>query len=112
MGQSPTARTSRVWSRTWPARTRRSAMDTWEPGRLVVRRQYHRGELLGRAWVGRVAADDDTGLWVWIANGSPYADVAAADGRSFREVPFGDWGVTPKVMRDKPWASDVLMLHP
>jgi hypothetical protein len=84
----------------------------WQPGRIVLRRQFHRGELLGRVWVARVAADEERGLWLWIANGSPYLDVAAADGRGFRDVPFGEWGATAKTWRDKPWASDVLMFHP
>ena len=78
----------------------------------MLRRQFQRGDLLSRVWVGRVAADDERGLWLWIANGAPYLDVAAADGRSFREVPFGEWGVTAKAWRDKPWGSDVLMFHP
>jgi hypothetical protein len=38
-------------------------------GELMVRRQFHRGEVLGRAWVGRVAADDENGLWLWVASG-------------------------------------------
>jgi hypothetical protein len=84
----------------------------WRPGRLVVRRQFHRGEVLGRAWLGRVVADDERGLWLWIADGSPFADVRAADGRAFREVPFGEWGDTPQTLEERRWASDVLMFHP
>jgi uncharacterized protein DUF402 len=84
----------------------------WEAGRLVVRRQFHRDDLLGRAWVGHVVADDAHGLWVWIATGSPYRDIAAADGRSFRDVPFGEWGRTPKAMPEKRWGGNVLMFHP
>src|SRR4051794_8613254 len=81
-------------------------------GEIVLRRQFQRGERLGRVWVGRLAADDEHGRWVWISHGSQYFDVAAADGRSFRDVPFGQWSATPTVMRDLAWSSNVLMLHP
>jgi hypothetical protein len=82
------------------------------PGRLVVRRQFHRGNLLGRAWAATVAQDDERGLCLWIPDGSPYQDVGAADGRTFREVPFGDWPAVPKRMNGFTWRSSVLMVHP
>ena len=78
----------------------------------MVRRQFHRGELLGRCWVGRLAGDDEQGLWFWVPAGAAYRDVGAADGRLFREVPFGEWGRTAKAMRQLYWSTDVLMLHP
>lgn len=82
------------------------------PGRLVVRRQFQRDDLLSRVWVGRIAADDEQGLWVWVASGSPYLDIGAADGRTFREVPFGEWGATAKALRRLTWQGDMLMFHP
>jgi hypothetical protein len=81
-------------------------------GELMVRRQFHRGEILGRCWVGRVAREDEHGLWLWVASGSAFRDAGAADGRLFREVPFGEWGRTAKVLRELNWGGDVLMLHP
>jgi Protein of unknown function (DUF402) len=81
-------------------------------GQLMVRRQFHRGELLGRAWVGRVAREDEYGLWLWVADGSALRDIGAADGRRFRDVPFGEWGRTAKAMREVQWSTDMLMLHP
>jgi hypothetical protein len=71
-----------------------------------------RDDLLSRVWVGRVAADDDRGLWIWIAAGSPYVDIGAADGRRFREVPFGEWGRTDKALHSYIWTGDRLMFHP
>ncbi len=59
-----------------------------------------------------MAADDERGLWLWVAAGSTYRDIAAADGRPFRQIPFGDWGRTPKTLIDKAWAGDTLMFHP
>src|SRR3954464_11704013 len=81
-------------------------------GQIVVRRQFQRSNVLGRAWVGRLAAEDERGLWLWICAGSAYRDIGAADGRTFREVPFGQWSATATAMRDLRWDSDVLMLHP
>lgn len=84
----------------------------FDRGRVVVRRQFQREGLLGRVWAGRVVADDEYGLWLWIASGSAYRDIAAADGRDFRDVPFGEWPRTAKVMRELTWRGDMLALHP
>lgn len=78
----------------------------------MVRRHFMRDDLLARVWAGHVAADDDAGLWMWIATGSAWHDIGAADGRPFREVPFAEWGRTDKAMRQLTWRGDVLMLHP
>jgi hypothetical protein len=83
----------------------------FQPGNLAVRRHFMRGHAMSRAWVGRVAADDDRGLWLWFATGSAFRDIGAADGRTFREVPFQEWGRTPRAMRELRWTGDVLMLH-
>jgi protein associated with RNAse G/E len=81
-------------------------------GEIILRRQFQRGTLLGRVWATRLAADDEHGLWLWIPHGSQYFDVAAADGRSFREVPFREWSATAKEMRELNWSTNLLMLHP
>src|SRR5882757_5413000 len=81
-------------------------------GHPVVRRQFQRDDLLSRVWVGHVAADDERGLWIWVADGSPYLDIGAADGRTFREVPFGEWKGTDKALRENLWRNDMLMFHP
>ncbi len=62
------------------------------PGDLVVRRHFMRDDLLARVWVGRVVSDDERGLLMWIANGSAFRTIGAADGRPFREVPFARVG--------------------
>jgi len=82
-------------------------------GRVVLRRHFMRDRLLARVWAGHVAADDWRGLWLWIPEGSVFRDIGAADGRTFRQVPFADWGRTATAMRELRWqGSDVLMLHP
>jgi protein associated with RNAse G/E len=55
-------------------------------GQLMVRRQFHRGEMLGRAWVGHLAREDQRGIWLWVADGS--------------------------ALREVQWSSDMLVLHP
>jgi Protein of unknown function (DUF402) len=85
---------------------------TFDHGRLVLRRHFMREELLSRVWLGRVAADDRHGLWIWVATGSAFHDIGAADGRAFREIPFDEWGRTAKAMREVQWRGQVLMLHP
>jgi hypothetical protein len=87
-------------------------MPRFAPGREIVRRQFHRGELIGRVWVGRVVADDERGLAVWVPNGAAFQDIGAADGRTFREVPFGEWPETPKRLKLMNWQNAMLMLHP
>lgn len=71
-----------------------------------------RGHDLGRVWVGHVAADDDRGLWLWLASGSPWRSIGAADGRTFRDVPFEDWGRVERALHTGTWTGNVLMLHP
>jgi hypothetical protein len=82
------------------------------PGQPALRRHFMRGHDLGRVWAGHVAADDDRGLWLWFASGSPWADAGAADGRTFREVPFDEWGRTERALGHGTWSGDALMLHP
>jgi len=38
---------------------------TLKLGRIVVRRQFQRDDLLRRVWMGRVAADDEGALRSW-----------------------------------------------
>jgi hypothetical protein len=84
----------------------------YRAGQVLLRRHWMR-DVLGRVWVGRVAADDERGLALWIKVGSAFRDVAAVDGRTFRQVPFVEWPATAKSLRDLRWRGyDVLMLHP
>jgi hypothetical protein len=80
-------------------------------GSVILRRQFEHTQL-SRVWAGRVVRDDEAGLLIWVADGSPLRDVIAADGRLFHEVPFEDWGTVPKKLAELTWAGDALMLHP
>ncbi|GAA1030328.1 DUF402 domain-containing protein [Virgisporangium ochraceum] len=82
------------------------------PGTPALRRHYMRGHELSRVWVGHVAAGDEQGLWLYFATGSAWRNLGAADGRTFREVPFRHWGRVEHALYDGVWNGDVLMLHP
>jgi hypothetical protein len=81
-------------------------------GTPVLRRHYMRGHEISRVWVGHVAADDEHGLWLYFATGSAWRNIGAADGRTFRQVPFTEWGRVEHALSDGVWTGDVLMLHP
>jgi protein associated with RNAse G/E len=89
-----------------------NADERLEPGQLVLRRQFQRDDLLSRVWAGHVVADDADGLWIWVSDGSAHRDIGAADGRRFRDVPFGEWGRTGKRLREELWRGNTLMFHP
>jgi uncharacterized protein DUF402 len=80
-------------------------------GTPVLRRHFEHKQLT-RVWLGHVVSDDERGLLMWIADGSPSRDVIAADGRRFDEVPFTEWGRTPKAFDESPWRGNALMFHP
>ncbi len=50
-------------------------LTAWPAGRVVLRRQFQRDNLLSRVWVGHVVADEAAGLWLWMATGSTYRDI-------------------------------------
>jgi len=83
----------------------------WEIGSSALRRHFENTQM-SRVWVGRVAANDDRGLLIWIPHGSPARDVIAADGRPFVDVPFADWGHIEKSFDPQPWSGNALMFHP
>ena len=53
--------------------------------------------------VGRVIADDDDGLALWIGPGTPQVESVLADGRGLREVPIADRVHLPRAHRLSPW---------
>lgn len=81
-----------------------------EPGEVVVRRHFMH-DTLSRVWTGRVVSDDERGLLLWIADGSPFLDLVTAGGRTSRQVPFPEWLAAPKRLDARPWRNDLLMWH-
>jgi hypothetical protein len=78
---------------------------------MLVRRHFQ-GDLLSRVWVGHLAAEDACATWLWVPAGSAHRDLGHADGRHLRKVPFPEWPAAPKAYDERPWGSDVLMMHP
>jgi hypothetical protein len=85
---------------------------TFQTGELVLRRHFQR-DLMTRVWVGRVAADDEHGLWIWSANGSAHCQRSTADGRDLRQLTgLAEWSSASKAFERRQWGGDALMLHP
>ncbi|WP_127497262.1 DUF402 domain-containing protein [Actinoplanes solisilvae] len=74
----------------------------FEPGRLVLHRDTHRGRI---AFVHptRVVSDDDRGLLLWLARGSVTATERTVDGRTPRDMTFAEWGASTIVPRPTSW---------
>jgi len=72
------------------------------PGRLVLHRDTHHGDL---AFVhpARVVADDERGLLIWVARGSAIAVQATLDGRGPRDMSFAEWAAAPRAPRPTTW---------
>lgn len=62
----------------------------FEPGRLILHRNVRRGRFgwVRPAWV---VTDDERGLLLWIARGSPVVTEVADNGRGLRGMPFAEW---------------------
>jgi predicted RNA-binding protein associated with RNAse of E/G family len=60
------------------------------PGRLILHRNVGPRPV---GWVrpARVVSDDERGLLLWVAPGSPVVTVVATDGRGMRAMPFAEW---------------------
>jgi len=76
----------------------------------------HRNTRHGRlGWVrpARVVSDDERGLLVWVAQGSPVANEVAADGRPMRAMPFAEWVTLDYQVKQGTWdGPGVLKLMP
>jgi hypothetical protein len=82
------------------------------PGRVVVHRHFQRDRL---AWVRvmRVVSDDERGLVLWIAPGSPALSLRADDGRTIRSMPFAEWITRQRQLSAGKWeGTGVLKLIP
>jgi hypothetical protein len=64
------------------------------PGQVILHRNVRRGRI---GWVrpARVVSDDDRGLLIWLARGTPVVNEAYRDGRFLRQIPFLEWAAGP-----------------
>ena len=65
-------------------------MIRFEPGRVILHRNTRRGRIAFARPV-RVVSDDERGLLVWMARGTPAIDEVTADGRGMRAMSFAEW---------------------
>lgn len=85
----------------------------FETGQVVLRRYFQRAGTLSVVQYGRVVADDDRGLRLWIGDGSPLRWRGTADGRSLRDLPFSEWIHTPQRLHEGVWEGHgILVLIP
>lgn len=72
------------------------------PGRVILHRHFQRDRL---AWVRvmRVVSDDERGLLLWIAPGSPVLSLRADDGRTIRSMPFAEWITRQRQLATGSW---------
>ncbi len=74
----------------------------WERGRVVLHRHFQ-GARLGLLKTARVLADDERGLLLWVALGTPMLDRRAVDGRGLRSMPFQEWITTDTKLWEVTW---------
>lgn len=74
------------------------------PGQLILHRNVRRGRI---GWVrpARVVSDDERGLLLWIARGTPVVNEVAADGRGMRAMPFAEWINTSYRLAHGTWSG-------
>jgi predicted RNA-binding protein associated with RNAse of E/G family len=81
-------------------------------GRLILHRNVRHGVF---GWVRpvRVVYDDERGLLLWLAPGTPVVHEVAADGRGMRSMPFAEWVTLAHRPEVVTWnGPGVLKFHP
>jgi hypothetical protein len=83
------------------------------PGRQIVWRHFQGPERLALLKVAHVVADDERGLLIWVAQGSPMLDRMSVDRRGLRSIPFEEWFTTETRLWDVTWEGPgILKLFP
>ena len=83
----------------------------FEPGRTVVKR-YWTQDRLAFLQLTTVLADDEHGLRLWLASGSPYWRITAPDGRTEHDATVEELGEDAR-LRSLTWSgSDVMIWMP
>jgi hypothetical protein len=81
------------------------------PGEIVVARHLQRFEI-SAVYLNRVVAHDDTGLYLWAAEGTRQWLRFMPDGRMMRETPLSEWVPADKPMRPYAAPQSRLTWHP
>ena len=78
----------------------------------MLHRHFAR-EVLVWAPLARVVADDERGLRLWLAHGSPLIREVTLDGQNPRDMPFAEWIEAPKhVVLDTYRGPSILKFNP
>jgi len=81
----------------------------FEPGRIVLHRNTRRGRLAFVRPV-RVVSDDERGLLLWMARGTPSINEVAVDGRGSRGMPFSEWVTLEYTLQEGAWQGPGILL--
>ncbi|AEV88162.1 hypothetical protein ACWT_7152 [Actinoplanes sp. SE50] len=73
-------------------------------GRPVLYRNFSADRLVN-VRPCRVVSDDDRGLLLWLARGTPVIIDVHRDGRGTRDMPFAEWAVAPRKRIVSTWAG-------
>jgi Protein of unknown function (DUF402) len=85
-------------------------MARFAPGRVVLHRNTRRGRI-AFARPTRVVCDDERGLLLWMARGTPSMNEVTADGRGARGMPFADWVRLPYRLQLGTWQGPGILLY-
>lgn len=83
-----------------------------EPGQMVLRRYFQRGESVSLCTCAYVVSDDERGLLLWVADGSPGCSLQTVDGRRLRGMSLPEWAAAPKRQERWVWRGGILVLMP
>jgi predicted RNA-binding protein associated with RNAse of E/G family len=87
-------------------------MVAFSPGQVIVHRNTRRGRISFARPV-RVVSDDERGLLVWTAPGTPVQREITTDGRTLRGIPFAEWVTLGHRLVPATWdGPGMLMLFP
>jgi len=85
---------------------------SFEVGRTLLHRHFTGADLVW-APVTRVVADDERGLRLWLATGSPLIRQVSTDGEGPRDMPFAEWVRRPKrIVTDTYRGPSILKFNP
>ena len=79
------------------------------PGRVVLHRNTRRARL-AFARPTRVVSDDERGLLLWLARGTPAMNEVAVDGRGTRGMPFREWITLGYRLQEGRWEGPGILL--
>lgn len=84
----------------------------FHPGQVALRRYYRGRDGLIIVQCGRVVADDEHGLRLWMPAGTANRRLKTVDGRRFDQVPQAEWDAADKLLAEhvlRPYGMLILM---